>query len=243
MLYDEAELLDQVRRLLPSIKLADRWTKEGCDETEVLARARDLFLKHEPVATVDAPLAELEKLPVIAGDDVALYVSALGFGTDMSDVVASIAPPFDQFFIEFQRVPSHLGLYAWGAHFTATSDKKEIEGFRPCGNGYPRWVLKIHVYLERQKGKPFGPVASPRMAHGSNARTESFIGQAVWSISTVLPNHLNTWTRIGGIKLRSYCFPHLCLSRLCIVRTLSSTPLRRPKNYPNVTSSITDGPS
>jgi len=150
MLYDEAELLDQLRPFVG---------KEGGDEAVVLARARERFLKGEPIAKIDAPLAKLENLPVIAAEDVARYVSALGTGTDMSDVVASMAPPFDQFFIEFQRVPNEWKLNAWGVRFTAVSDPAEIAKIHPPDNGYPRWVLEMETYLEKHKGEPFGPVA------------------------------------------------------------------------------------
>jgi hypothetical protein len=152
LFYSESELLDQLRPKLIG--------KKG-DEAVLLARAREHWLNTEPVATKDAPLTVLKNIPVIAADDVALYVFGLGTGTVMADVVASMAPPLDQFFIEFQRVPNHYGLHAWGAHFTAVSDVAEIEKVHhgPPDNGLPRWVLKIDTYLEMQKGKPFGPVA------------------------------------------------------------------------------------
>jgi hypothetical protein len=142
----EAELLNQLHH-----KLGTNLPNEAA----LLARARE----HEPVATGDAPLSKLENIPVIVADDVALYVSALGGDIDMSAVVASMAPPFDQFFIEFQRAPNGFGLHAWGAHFKAISDLAEIAEIHPSDNGYPRWVLEIQTYMETQKGKPFGPVA------------------------------------------------------------------------------------
>jgi len=115
-----------------------------------------------PVATEDAPLSELERLPVIAADDVALYCSAFKEGTDVSNVVASLAPPFDQFFIEFQRVPNQWGLHAWGAHFKVTTDHDEIARIHhgPPDDTQPRWVYRIAIYLEKIKGQPYGPAAS-----------------------------------------------------------------------------------
>jgi len=68
-----------------------------------------------------------------------------------------MAPPLDQFFVEFQKVPNEYGLYAWGAHINAISDKP-IEK-HPGDDRCARWILKIDTYLEMQKGKPFGPVA------------------------------------------------------------------------------------
>jgi hypothetical protein len=151
MICDEAEWLDAIRRSV------------GGDDTVAPARLREI-IKDDPIATVDAPLNALEGIPVIAADDVALYLNSIQkHGMEVSDLVASMAPPFDQFFIEFQRVPNRFGLYAWGAHFTATSNKEEIERFlhrRLLDKELPRWVFKILVYMERQKGKPFGPVAA-----------------------------------------------------------------------------------
>jgi hypothetical protein len=152
MLDDETKfeetVLDQLRQQLgPNLP------------KEIVARVR--AHEGEPIATEDAPLFELEGIPVIAADDVGLYVSALEEGTEMSDVVASMAPPFDQFFIEFQRVPNALGLHAWGAHFTAVSDPVEIAETHPRKNDnrYPRWVYVIQTYLEKRKGEPCGPAA------------------------------------------------------------------------------------
>ncbi len=68
-----------------------------------------------------------------------------------------MAPPFDQFFIEFQRVPNAAGLHAWGAHFKAISDPTRIAELRRYDNGYPRWVYEIETYLEKRKGKPYQP--------------------------------------------------------------------------------------
>ena len=149
MLYNETELLEQLSSL------------EGSNEAAVLARARERFLKTEPVATEDAPLSKLETIPVITANDIAQYAYALGSGVDISDFVLSMAPPFQEFFIEFQRAPNGLGMHAWGAHFEVVSDPQKIAVMSPPDDdGIPRWVLQINTYLEKRKGKPFGPVAS-----------------------------------------------------------------------------------
>ena len=57
--------------------------------------------------------SSLEGIPVISGDDVALYLSTFPKGIDISDLVATMAPPFDRFFIEFQNVPNAWDIYAW----------------------------------------------------------------------------------------------------------------------------------
>jgi hypothetical protein len=148
MLHHETELLEQLSSL------------EVSSEAAALARAHERFLKTEPVAVEHAPLSRLETIPVIAANDVAQYTYALP-GIDISDFVLSMAPPFQEFFIEFQRAPNALGLHAWGAHFEAISDPEKIaEMSPPDHNGIPRWVLQINTYLEKRKGKPFGPVAT-----------------------------------------------------------------------------------
>jgi hypothetical protein len=128
-------------------------------EDEATARASaSKALKFEPIAVQDTPIAKLENIPVIAADDVALYFYAIGQGLNVSDLVASMAPPFDEFFVEFQRIPSSgWDGNAWGVHFTVISDPTEIA--KRHDTDRPRWVLEIDTYLEKRKGKPFGPVA------------------------------------------------------------------------------------
>jgi hypothetical protein len=145
MFFTEAELLEQLRPLA---------AKERGVETVALARAREKWTLTEPQATKDPPLEKLENIPIIVADDVGLYVSALGYGLDMAEFVGSMAPPFEQCFVEFQRVPNVYGLHAWGAHIRAVSDPAETRTFHPPD--IPRWVLEIGTYLEMRKGEPFG---------------------------------------------------------------------------------------
>ena len=139
-----AKVLDELRqRLGPNLP------------KEMVAKAR--AMEGEVTSTEDAPLSELEGIPVIAADDVAAYVSVLEEGTEVPDLVASMAPPFDQFFIEFQRAPNQQGLHAWGAYFKARG--VEFRGKAPDDSPPPRWLLEIETYMEKHKGAPFGPVA------------------------------------------------------------------------------------
>jgi hypothetical protein len=46
----------------------------------------------------------LPGIPVISGDEAAAYVEALPAGKDLGDVIASVAPPFERFWIDFQGV-------------------------------------------------------------------------------------------------------------------------------------------
>lgn len=104
-------------------------------------------------------LSQLGNIPVIVGDDVGSYAVTLPAGTHMSDVVAGMAPPFDRFFVEFQGVPNADRFHAWGALIQSRDDPAAIQQFER-DIGKPRWILELTSFLEREKGKPFGPVAN-----------------------------------------------------------------------------------
>ena len=123
----------------------------------LVAAARENYSRNEPTSTELFDVGELENIPVFAADDVALYMNAQPEGTEISDIVSSMAPPFDKFFIEFQNIPNQRGydkLHAWGVLVTAIPC---TEG-EPEDDGKPRWLLRLDLVLEREKNKPFGPV-------------------------------------------------------------------------------------
>ncbi len=140
MLYDDAEPAEELKPLIAG-ELKGGATR--IDERKLLAKARSQWLNTEPIAKEAAPIESLEKIPVFAADDVALYLDALGTGLDVSDVVGTMAPPFDEFFIEFQRVPNQLDMRAWGAHIEAISDEGRIREIHPADNGYPRMIAGL----------------------------------------------------------------------------------------------------
>jgi len=120
----------------------------------------DRFVASEPVSRRICDSSMLDDTPIFAADDVATYVYNLPKGTHFEDVVSSMAPPFDKFFIEFQQVPcpNNEELNAWGLLITASDDPDVIK--RSDGDdGKPRWFLTLLLFLEREKGRPFGPVA------------------------------------------------------------------------------------
>ena len=84
---------DEFRRLLPSI--------------------RSHLQKTELVATTKFDPKDLSGAPIFAADGVGLYALSLPSGTVFSDVIASMAPPFGKFFIEFQGV-SNNEKWGWG---------------------------------------------------------------------------------------------------------------------------------
>ena len=116
---------------------------------------------NEIVAKKNFDFKRLSNVPVIAGDDVGAYVASFPKGTLMEDVVSSMAPPFEKFFVEFQNIvnPYFERLHAWGALVESTDDPDKIQQF-DGDNGKPRWTLELSSFLEREKGKPFGPVAT-----------------------------------------------------------------------------------
>jgi hypothetical protein len=163
-----SRLLDRILTSCQPFKISmlfdqpfDKYFQNGIDsgEDEATARANAFrALELEPTAAEDAPRTNLENIPVITADDVAQYFYAIGRGLNVSDLVASMAPPFDEFFIEFQRIPSSgWEGNAWGVYFSVVSDPAEIAKRHPTDR--PRWILDADTYLERRKGKPFGPVA------------------------------------------------------------------------------------
>jgi hypothetical protein len=141
-------------------------TSEGIELLSRDERAR--YLAKEPVSRKHFDPSLLNGVPIVAADDVAVYASSLPDGTNMADVVASMAPAFDRFFIEFQAVPrrgsssswaAFLGEFsAWGALVTADQYSDRYGVFEE-DDGAPRWILTLLLFLEREKGKPFGPAA------------------------------------------------------------------------------------
>jgi hypothetical protein len=131
------------------------------DELERRVRTEySKFVASEPISSKMTDSSMLDDTPIFAADDVATYVYNLPKGTDFRDVVSSMAPPFNKFWVEFQQVPcpNNEQLNAWGVLVTANEDPntiKKVDG----DDGKPRWFLELLLFLEPEKGKPFGPVA------------------------------------------------------------------------------------
>jgi hypothetical protein len=132
------------------------------DEEHISAAVRQrwtAFKANDPVAKERFDFGKITNVPVITADDVAAYAASLPEGTRMEDVVSSMAPPFDNFFVEFQHVPNAEEFYAWGALVEARADQETIQQFEG-DSGKPRWILELTSFFEREEGKPFGPVAT-----------------------------------------------------------------------------------
>jgi hypothetical protein len=84
---------------------------------------------------------------VLSAEEVADYWATLPVGTNILDVVASVAPPFQRMFVESQRRPNDFGFESWGILF-------EDEG-RDAGED---WVVVGSLVGEWSKREPVGPV-------------------------------------------------------------------------------------
>jgi len=124
-------------------------------------------------------LSDLEGTPVFVADDVALYTSTLPKGTIFSEVVASMAPPFNKFFIEFQKVPNLWDLYAWGTLVSVREDPKEIPQDKD-DDSKPRWLLYFKTFVEKQKGHPAGPIAEHQAGLGEDGTWFRHFDGKVW---------------------------------------------------------------
>lgn len=148
---------------------------------------RAQLLSSEPLSSRQFDVTTLDGVPVFVADEVAIYALSLPEGTYIGDVVSSMAPPFDKFFVEFQGVGNvwkykviespedqHLSnVHAWGCLINVIEDPRELEHAAnhflhssSCIEGIegrPRWILDISTFLEWEKSKPFGPVGWHRV--------------------------------------------------------------------------------
>jgi hypothetical protein len=93
---------------------------------------------------------------VITADDVGHYFAEFPDGTRLTDVVSSIAPPFEQFFVEFHGVSIALGMRAWGVLFEQLQGPEEPDPDHPDD----AWLLKATIVGEWDKHQPVGPIAT-----------------------------------------------------------------------------------
>jgi hypothetical protein len=160
---DSAELNDFLKSKLldPAFSANKVISSEELDHKLQIARAK--FIQSEPISTENFDVKELDGVPIFAADDVAIYALSLPAGTDFREIVSSMAPPFNKFFIEFQNIPNQRikkhedKLHAWGALITVEDNPANIQYFED-DDGKPRWILQMSTFIEMQKGKPIGPV-------------------------------------------------------------------------------------
>lgn len=110
---------------------------------------------YTPTGKESWPPDSLNDVVVIAADEVGRYCDSLPSGTNIADVVTTLAPPFDRCFIEFQGAHNPVDAYAWGVL---------VESIWPRGAGDPKeseigWHLMLTLFIESKKGVPAGPIA------------------------------------------------------------------------------------
>lgn len=135
-------------------KRADFASDQDFDEFVAYAVSSQARASHEPRATEKFDGALLDSVPVIAADEVADYCRlTLEPGKSaLPDLVTTIAPPFDRFFVEFQGVENASGFNAWGLLFADLSD--DLGGADDIG-----WHLHVTLVIEPRKNDPIGPAA------------------------------------------------------------------------------------
>jgi hypothetical protein len=152
---DPAEFELSVQR-----EIADRLRERGDNLTDDQIADLAVHAVNDPAAVPHAidrfDVATVEAIPVFAADDVARYCYGLPDGTTIEDVVSSLAPPFDRFWVEFQRSPVHNfeDIHGWGV---LVESQQEPMSSRDS-DGTPRWTLRLSVFLELRKGTVMGPV-------------------------------------------------------------------------------------
>lgn len=148
---DQAELRQSARDMLLAEMEGKDVDPAKLEELSAYAGSRQFQASNSPIATEVFGSAELEGIPVFAADEVGAYCAALPAGTKVPDVVTTVAPPFEHFFVEFQGVDNRLGFNAWGVMVDQIS-------YKPAPAGQASWQVFFRLIIERDKNAPIGPV-------------------------------------------------------------------------------------
>ena len=116
---------------------------------------------HPPEVGPSFDSSELVGVPVFAAEDVARYTDSLAHPLDITDEVATLAPPFDRFWIDVDGAPdpTNTGLRAWG-WLVESIDPARVTDQDAPHEPSPTWILQMRLFVERRKGHGEGPVAS-----------------------------------------------------------------------------------
>jgi hypothetical protein len=155
VLSDPVEYENQVREQISETFLLRKGHQASQAELARVTRAA-IMQSFRGVEKFDRAL--LSGIPVIAADDVARYCNTLPPGTDVTDVVAAMAPPFNRFFVDIQDVPNQLNASAWGVYVEATESPET--GPHPGDDGVPRWVLVLRTFIEIGPWVAAGPACT-----------------------------------------------------------------------------------
>ena len=109
-------------------------------------------VSHHPISTETFDATELDGIPVFAADEVAAYCAELPRPTDITELVTTVAPPFEHFFVEFQDVENPKEFRSWGWMIDQIHRYGEDEA------GETGWQVFARLIIERDKNAPIGPV-------------------------------------------------------------------------------------
>jgi hypothetical protein len=155
------------------------------DAARAMYRSAEIGLSRN-VADEHIDKAALDSAIVIVGDDVGEYVASLR-NVEITSECGVIAPPFENFWIEFHS-KNDLQVASWGLLFSAHESAEESrlrEG--------DRWVLEVALVIETRKGDMWGPAvrylvpvqADGRMSPADGHDRRSLFGQVASCARTV----------------------------------------------------------
>jgi hypothetical protein len=145
----QAELRAASRRNFLEGRGAEITDEKKRDELADYLGSAQFQVSNAPISTEVFPSTALQGIPVFAADEVGAYCEELPVGTRVTDVVTTVAPPFERYWIEFQGVANPMELHAWGWLFGIT-DAGESEEIG--------WHVGAHLVIEKRKNEPIGPV-------------------------------------------------------------------------------------
>ena len=122
------------------------------EEAARYAASHQGHVSREPHALETLDVSQLENIPVIAADEVGAYWEEMvPKGVPVQELLGSVAPPFDSFFVEIQGVENPHGFNAWGLLISQVL--RESSG----ADSDIGWHIFIELIVEPDKNKPVGP--------------------------------------------------------------------------------------
>lgn len=179
-----------------------------------------------PIATEVFPSTQLDGIPIFAADEVGAYCEELPVGTRVTDIVTTVAPPFERYWIEFQGVPNALELNSWGWLF---------EQITPEGEEDPEvgWHLSARWVIERDKNKPIGPVMNMVYALDRQGRLMTKEGDELVSGVFFPPmkpeNPPGEVVKDTGDKMTAYLMPALMATSLMHCKNVEISEVEPPE--------------
>lgn len=148
---DRAELRAQAREYF--LKEAKVKGMDEAKRTELAEYAGSVQsqVSDSPVATEVFDAIELDGIPIFVADEVGAYCAELPSPTEITEVVTTVAPPFEHFFVEFQGVENPFDFHSWGwmvDHVMRDDDRDSEVG----------WQVFVRLIAEREKNAPIGPI-------------------------------------------------------------------------------------